>query len=461
MGEGRDAARINAPPLARGIAPARGLSPAWLMAAVALVLYGSLLPFQMRRPPAGPWPLPGLSDIGFHASSPSDLLTNVGVYIPVGFVAVLAGHPRRRRLARVPLAIALALGVSVAAEALQAGMSQRVSSWVDVRANCMGTALGAVLALAASHAGPRLAAAAWVAGRARPFATSTMALTLGLLLFGLAPFDLVTSASGLSAAFLRARWDLNTARFADFNDPPLSALVAQVQGAAWFALLAYLSTQAGRERGRSSTAAGMAATRDAIVLALLIEFMQLFTASHVFDLAAIVLRAIAAGLGAWYAVRWGEYLTPAGGAPSAHPRTLTALLILAAVGQTVACVAAAADLRCWNADHLRGVVVHWIPLESLWRLSLAGAAGKLLEWLATYGALAATAALVAVRCQARSPQRVALLVATLVALATAGLGALNMTGRLDISQAVVAVVVVLLGARAWRAVSSSAAASGH
>ena len=110
----------------------------------------------------------------------------------------------------------------------------------------------------------------------RPFATLASALTIGLFLHELAPFDFVTDTAGLHASFGRARWDLTSALPLAFGDPAFALMAKQLTGAAWFAALGYLFALAGRRSGRHSATATALAVRDGFVLACLVEFMQLF-----------------------------------------------------------------------------------------------------------------------------------------------------------------------------------------
>jgi hypothetical protein len=71
---------------------------------------------------------------------------NVAGYVPFGFLAVLALHPRLRGLAAAALAVAGAAALSLALEAAQTYLPARFPTNLDVLCNLGGAALGAALA---------------------------------------------------------------------------------------------------------------------------------------------------------------------------------------------------------------------------------------------------------------------------------------------------------------------------
>ena len=85
---------------------ARRLSWGWLVGPIALVLYGSLIPFNFDLTAFHRSTSFGLSGLRLLATTTEDFLTNVLIYIPIGMACVLCGRPGRwGRLASVPLAI--------------------------------------------------------------------------------------------------------------------------------------------------------------------------------------------------------------------------------------------------------------------------------------------------------------------------------------------------------------------
>lgn len=72
---------------------------------------------------------------------------NLAGYVPYGFLAVAALHPRLRGLAAFVLAVASALLLSLVLEAGQSYLPARVATNLDVFCNVAGAALGAALGL--------------------------------------------------------------------------------------------------------------------------------------------------------------------------------------------------------------------------------------------------------------------------------------------------------------------------
>ena len=115
---------------------------------VLLVVYGSLYPFSG-------WRAQGLSPFEFLGAplprflTGFDLAVNVVAYLPLGFLAMLAVAPRIRAGAACALAVALGAGVSLALEALQTYLPDRIPSNVDFASNVAGSLLGALGGVAA------------------------------------------------------------------------------------------------------------------------------------------------------------------------------------------------------------------------------------------------------------------------------------------------------------------------
>jgi len=127
---------------------ARYLALAWC----GLVIYGSLHPFSG-------WRDTGISPFAFLEGgwprywTAFDLVTNVAVYVPLGFFLTLALYPVPGRFTAPILAVLLASGVSCGLESLQTWLPSRVPSNVDLACNSLGGLLGAVWA---QYVGPRI-----------------------------------------------------------------------------------------------------------------------------------------------------------------------------------------------------------------------------------------------------------------------------------------------------------------
>ncbi|MCL6555166.1 MAG: VanZ family protein [Burkholderiales bacterium] len=192
---------------------------------LALLVYGSLYPWHPLRVPQPeqfrfllqPWPA---------FVTRTDLLTNVLIYVPFGFLAARHLTARRRLRRALPLISLLALALSTALECGQLFVPERVASNLDIATNTLGALLGAVIyGLARRRRSP----GRWLlALRVRWFASGHLA-TLGLLLlalwllpqFSLDPPSLI--AGHLKTGFLPL-WEV--AQAPERIEPALAALYA-------------------------------------------------------------------------------------------------------------------------------------------------------------------------------------------------------------------------------------------
>ncbi len=129
-----------------------------LIAAIAvavLIVYGSLIPFDFRRPDTFN-PVVGLEHVPFTPLSRTDLFVNVAVGLPLGFVLMGALRSARRQGPVAAAVVVLVVGcvsmiLGSAVEMVQVLSPMRKSSWNDV----LGQGLGAVAgALAWTVTGP-------------------------------------------------------------------------------------------------------------------------------------------------------------------------------------------------------------------------------------------------------------------------------------------------------------------
>jgi VanZ family protein len=119
-----------------------------LLLSIALIVYGSLYPWEFRH---GPLPPVGSMFYSWNALvadrfSLRDVLINVVLYIPVGFFGHLA-CARNNAITRFAGPVVLGGVLSTAMEVVQLFTPRRQSSVVDVVANTAGTAVGVMLAL--------------------------------------------------------------------------------------------------------------------------------------------------------------------------------------------------------------------------------------------------------------------------------------------------------------------------
>lgn len=113
---------------------------------VALTAYATLYPMEG-------WRDPGLSPFAYLSApwpryiTSFDIAVNVLGYLPYGFLAVAALHPRVRGVPAFAVAGASALALTLSLEALQSYLPARIASNLDALCNLGGAAAGALLGL--------------------------------------------------------------------------------------------------------------------------------------------------------------------------------------------------------------------------------------------------------------------------------------------------------------------------
>jgi VanZ family protein len=120
-----------------------------LLIVIALIVYGSLYPWDFHSPQlaANPlWIL--LHSLGFSLDrfALKNILINIVLYMPLGMFAFLAFLQRRRQLLSIVAALLLALGLSSFLEIVQLFDRTRDCSALDVVCNVSGAAAGIALA---------------------------------------------------------------------------------------------------------------------------------------------------------------------------------------------------------------------------------------------------------------------------------------------------------------------------
>ena len=147
---------------------------------VLLVAYASLYPFEG-------WRNVGLSPFAYLSApwpryiTAFDVAVNLIGYVPYGFLAVAALHPRLRGAAAFALAVASAIMLSLVLEAGQSYLPARFATNLDVLCNLGGAALGAALGL---RFRPLIAEGPLQERRAAAFLPG-VEIDLGLVLVGL------------------------------------------------------------------------------------------------------------------------------------------------------------------------------------------------------------------------------------------------------------------------------------
>jgi VanZ family protein len=190
--------------------PTRSTIPLLTAAVVALIAYGSLYPFNFK-PGFHEGLLSALGQLSWARAGRGDRISNVLLYLPLGFCLYLWLNTRFQRGRSVVLATLLGTLLSLAIEVAQVYLSSRVPSLTDLVLNAGGTLLGAIGGLGwaglthlmhlpsrpekqARDPGAALIIALWLAWRFAPFVPQ---LDLGKLKAALRPlfdptFDFIT-----------------------------------------------------------------------------------------------------------------------------------------------------------------------------------------------------------------------------------------------------------------------------
>jgi VanZ family protein len=122
------------------------------LARILLAVYAALTAYATLYPMEG-WRDAGISAFAY-LSAPwpryvtrFDVAVNIVGYVPFGFLAVAALHPRVRGVPAFAAATAGGLALSLGLEALQTFLPARIASNLDALCNLAGAAAGAVIAL--------------------------------------------------------------------------------------------------------------------------------------------------------------------------------------------------------------------------------------------------------------------------------------------------------------------------
>jgi VanZ family protein len=149
----------------------------------AIIVHGSLYPYDFHAPPGGVGPVATL--FGSWAVPPSsygDFLANLLLYVPFGFFAGLT--VRCGRFARILIVTLAGLLLCVSVELAQYYDVGRVDNMSDVYLNTLGSALGAIAAIVVGYPS-RYLSLARIAGN--PFPVLLLVAMLGYHLFPYVP----------------------------------------------------------------------------------------------------------------------------------------------------------------------------------------------------------------------------------------------------------------------------------
>lgn len=176
----------------------------WLLLVVlALIVYGSLYPFDFEPDAVQGGVLEAFRQLSWQRAGRGDRISNVLLYLPLGFCLFLWLELRWHRALSMIVATVLGTLLSLSIEIAQGYVSTRVPSLTDLSLNALGTLLGATAGLAWGG----LTRLMHLPGRAeRPMRDPGAVLLLGLwLAWRFAPFvpqfDLVKLKSALQPLF--------------------------------------------------------------------------------------------------------------------------------------------------------------------------------------------------------------------------------------------------------------------
>lgn len=206
----------------------KSVAPWLLLAVIALIVYGSLYPFNFKADAVHGSVLNALQRLTWARAGLGDRVSNVLLYIPLGFCVYLWFEPGMRRWIAVALAIAIGASLSLCIEVAQVYISPRVPSFADVTLNAIGSALGALGGIAwrgltrfvqlprsaGAGRGDRMALVVvllWLGWRLSPFIPR---LTLIKLKEALRPLFHPDFDPGMTATFLVYWWVVSHAIFA-------------------------------------------------------------------------------------------------------------------------------------------------------------------------------------------------------------------------------------------------------
>lgn len=121
----------------------------WLLfGVVALIAYGSLYPFNFKPDAIKGGVFAALGELSWARAGRGDRISNVLLYLPLGFCLFLWLNFHWRRVASLLIATAIGAMFSLGIEVAQVYLSSRVPSLTDLSLNALGSAIGAVAGMA-------------------------------------------------------------------------------------------------------------------------------------------------------------------------------------------------------------------------------------------------------------------------------------------------------------------------
>ena len=266
---------------------------------VAFAAYGSFVPLRWNSVPldAAVARFSQTPFIPLSRASRSDFLTNVLLFVPIGFFLLGAAANRSRALAAawfVPVVL-LALGLSVGIEFGQIFVSGRTPSWNDVFAETLGGALGAL-----TWAALGTVVVDWLGVLLHSDSQSERAFrllgayTALWVVLGLQPFDYTVSPEELSQKLRAGRIVLQPFGGRDTLSDVVGTLLMAVPVGA-FGVLAAVH--------RRSTRPARLGLTIAIAATCLVEFSQLLAMSRTADVTDLLMNGAGGSTGVFLATR--------------------------------------------------------------------------------------------------------------------------------------------------------------
>lgn len=365
------------------------INRAWLGFSLGFVLaigYGSLLPFQLDLTAAHvleKWQ--GLLSWQIH--SLEDVIANLLLYLPLGAMLALASLKIHSLSRRLGTALFAGLTLSLFFELAQGFVSQRFPTLSDVVLNTLGAGLGAVLVSLFRYPYDYGQASLRILWSRSPFTTIALLLTVGLFAYELAPFDFVSDTTSLQLALSQSTPDIAMWQGLFMGKVAVSDWTDYLSGLAWYFILGITWTISLLERRRNHEGIVPTVLTHSLVLALVTESLQLFTAYHVFEPTLIPLRGMTATLGALFVMLLlGEVVGQPHKRQTQSKLAMPLLMVLGLV-QIAYLVLSEVD---WTSSQLTwggfGGGVVW-PFEAMWRLPISSAVLNALSILVSYGAM--------------------------------------------------------------------------
>jgi len=241
--------------------------PWLLLAVVALIVYGSLYPFNFQQSEVSAGGLfEAIRSLSWARAGRGDRVSNLLLYVPFGFSAFLLLEARTSQARAGLLAVVAGTLLSLVIEVAQFFASPRVPSLMDLSLNAAGTLAGTIAGVAWRSLGGFV----YVPAGVRRSGGAAVAVVVAWMALRLAPFRLEVDLAKLKSAL------------APLVHPHLDLLAAAGFLIAWLVVAQALFAVAGRDRGLD-TLLGLIAT---VLVASLLIATQAFVPA---ELLALVL----------------------------------------------------------------------------------------------------------------------------------------------------------------------------